>query len=88
MVRYVGLLVVLFIGLQQGLASEQVSVHVPANVEPCVAWGKTRLEESLAGVGYDLQRDAERTIEISVDPKHVQERDTTRGPDVDSWKSR
>ena len=56
MTRYIVLLMVLFFGIQEGLAKEQASVQVPDKAGPCVKWGKTRLEKSLAGAGYDVGR--------------------------------
>ena len=41
MTRYVVLAMVLLLGIQEGLAREQVSVKVPDKAEPCIEWGKT-----------------------------------------------
>jgi hypothetical protein len=81
MTRYGALAMVLLLGIQEGLAREQVSITVPDKAEPCIGWGKTRLEEALAGAAYDLVRDGKPAIEISVDAKRVQEKDKARGPE-------
>jgi hypothetical protein len=83
MARQVVLVIVAFLAIPvgEGLARERVSVQVPEKAEPCIEWGKTRLEESLAGAEYDLAPDGKSTIEISVDPIRVQDADKSCGPE-------